>query len=371
MPVTTAKKGGKWRVVESSGGIALNAAGTPLDGGGHASETHASSQARAVNASLRRQGKIKSNELKAEVTKRVVVVAEDECGDCLSVLVGGEIGDGFCMGCKESHTHKQLAVFVNAAEYNPGKPDGYRPRQIVYSADEYGWPMWDGSPGPGTVGLPMRVDSVEAHPTRLPIIPDYGHDFACMESEPWWRDLYKAAGEGKAKPLNLLLVNHSEAEEPREDQVDDDRELTAQGREDAEKAFKGLTRLGIIVDRTLSSPTKRAQKTAELLARELGDGAYRMQDGLHHNDFDVRKVLEAIDEMPSGSTLAIVGHREYLGTFTSLLVDGPTTKTRTEKRALSFGHSSVGHLEFAGPRIPGKAVFKALFVSRSLRKLAK
>jgi hypothetical protein len=50
MPVTVKKQQGRWRVVEASTGkIAKNKAGTPVDGGGHNTEMGAKAQARAVN----------------------------------------------------------------------------------------------------------------------------------------------------------------------------------------------------------------------------------------------------------------------------------------------------------------------------------
>ena len=49
MPVTVAKRGNKFRVVEN-GRIAKNASGTAIDGGGHNSRQAAARQARAVNA---------------------------------------------------------------------------------------------------------------------------------------------------------------------------------------------------------------------------------------------------------------------------------------------------------------------------------
>jgi hypothetical protein len=59
MPVAVRKRGRKFRIVESgSGKIAKNAAGTPADGGGHSSEGAAERQARAINRSLSRAGKI-------------------------------------------------------------------------------------------------------------------------------------------------------------------------------------------------------------------------------------------------------------------------------------------------------------------------
>ena len=56
MPVKTAKRGNKFRIIEASTGkIAKNASGTALDGGGHSSQSGASSQARAINANTKKK----------------------------------------------------------------------------------------------------------------------------------------------------------------------------------------------------------------------------------------------------------------------------------------------------------------------------
>jgi phosphohistidine phosphatase len=246
------------------------------------------------------------------------------------------------------------------------EPSYNRPRQIIYTADEYGWPECG---GPRTVGLPHNLREREQYPNRR-VIPDFGMDFATLEDEPWWRLLYKTADAGP-KPLVLYLVRHGIPEGIHEDQTDDERGLSKVGAKKTAKAFKGLTRLGVQLDRTLSSPARRAQETAKLLSSELGDGAYRTPDGLHHHDFDVKKVLEEIDAAPAGSSLAIVGHHEYLGPLTSLLVDGTKTKAKNEHHGVKYDFASVGRLEFEKARVPGQAHLTALFTPRSLRKLAK
>ena len=56
MPVTTAKRSGKFRLIESNTGrIAKNKANKALDGGGHESEAQAKKQASAVNISQSRK----------------------------------------------------------------------------------------------------------------------------------------------------------------------------------------------------------------------------------------------------------------------------------------------------------------------------
>lgn len=59
MPAKAVKRGNKWRVVDAdSGQVVHTASGTAADGGGHSSESDAQRQARAINASLQRRGKI-------------------------------------------------------------------------------------------------------------------------------------------------------------------------------------------------------------------------------------------------------------------------------------------------------------------------
>lgn len=59
MPVTVKKQRGQYRVVEAdTGKIAKNKGGTALDGGGHGEIGKTKAQARAVNRSLGKKGKI-------------------------------------------------------------------------------------------------------------------------------------------------------------------------------------------------------------------------------------------------------------------------------------------------------------------------
>ena len=59
MPVSVRRHGKRFRVVEAgTDRIAKNASGSPADGGGHETKAQADAQARAINASLKRKGKI-------------------------------------------------------------------------------------------------------------------------------------------------------------------------------------------------------------------------------------------------------------------------------------------------------------------------
>ena len=58
MPVMVRKAQGRFRIVESGSGKLVKRGGSAVDGGGHASKENAESQARAINASLSKAGKI-------------------------------------------------------------------------------------------------------------------------------------------------------------------------------------------------------------------------------------------------------------------------------------------------------------------------
>jgi hypothetical protein len=59
MPVTVKKVGNRYRVVEAdTGNIVKNKAGTAVDGSGHGTKAAAMQQAKAINASLGKRGRI-------------------------------------------------------------------------------------------------------------------------------------------------------------------------------------------------------------------------------------------------------------------------------------------------------------------------
>lgn len=52
MPVSVARRNGKYRLLEPDGSIATTPQGNPRDGGGHPTRNMAGRQARAINSSL-------------------------------------------------------------------------------------------------------------------------------------------------------------------------------------------------------------------------------------------------------------------------------------------------------------------------------
>jgi phosphohistidine phosphatase len=117
----------------------------------------------------------------------------------------------------------------------------------------------------------------------------------------------------------LLLLRHGIAEERRPGLADEDRALTARGRERSRAVLERLVALGLTVDRLLSSPLLRARQTAEIavtagwaaqlsLAAELAPGG------------------AALDSLPRwcqacpGDSLALVGHEPDLSELAARLI---------------------------------------------------
>lgn len=57
MPVHVERRGGKYRLIEPDGTLAMTPQGHARDGGGHDSEGMAGRQARAINSSLKKAAK--------------------------------------------------------------------------------------------------------------------------------------------------------------------------------------------------------------------------------------------------------------------------------------------------------------------------
>ncbi len=117
--------------------------------------------------------------------------------------------------------------------------------------------------------------------------------------------------------MKLYLVQHGEAC-PKE--VDPQRPLTAQGREDVERLAAFLSRSGIEIQRVMHSGKLRAAQTADLLAAavapyvELETSAH-----IHPND-DPRSV--DWQKETGGRDTMLVGHLPFMARLVSLLLAG-------------------------------------------------
>jgi phosphohistidine phosphatase len=121
----------------------------------------------------------------------------------------------------------------------------------------------------------------------------------------------------KGPKVRLYLVQHARAVEK---EVNGERPLSAEGKEDARKVAAFLKETGLSVGRLWHSGKLRAAQTAESIAEGVNaTGKIEEKEGLKPND-NVEAVADelAADE---GSTM-LVGHMPFVGRLASLLLTG-------------------------------------------------
>ena len=71
---------------------------------------------------------------------------------------------------------------------------------------------------------------------------------------------------------SVILVRHAKSSWDSADLTDFERPLNERGKKDAPEMAQRLKKRKVTIDAFISSPAKRAKKTAELFAKELADG---------------------------------------------------------------------------------------------------
>lgn len=115
--------------------------------------------------------------------------------------------------------------------------------------------------------------------------------------------------------MKLYLVQHSEACAK---EVNPDRPLTEQGKDDCERLAKFLNQAGIKVERVIHSGKLRAAQTAEYLAKAIAPGIELETSGLI-NPNDNPKAFDWQSESWDKDSL-IVGHLPFMAKLVSHLV---------------------------------------------------
>jgi phosphohistidine phosphatase len=117
----------------------------------------------------------------------------------------------------------------------------------------------------------------------------------------------------------LLLIRHAEAAVG---PVDAERPLTERGARHAGAVGAWLAEAGLVPDRVLVSPARRAVQTWEEASARLPTRLRPTVDQRVH-DNTVEALLAAVGDVPEDTpTLAVVGHNPSLGELAGLLDDG-------------------------------------------------
>ena len=128
----------------------------------------------------------------------------------------------------------------------------------------------------------------------------------------------------------LIIVRHAKSSWAEADQPDIERPLNDRGKKDAPEMAKRIKEKGIHIDHLVSSPAKRAHKTAKLFAEELGlnkEGIQIMTQLYEALPEAFYKVVASLSE--KYSTVALFSHNPgvtgFVNTLTAVHVaDMPT-----------------------------------------------
>jgi phosphohistidine phosphatase len=128
----------------------------------------------------------------------------------------------------------------------------------------------------------------------------------------------------------LLIIRHAKSSWDNANTADIDRTLNDRGKKDAPVMARRLIKTGIVIDRFVSSPAKRARHTAELFAREFGikDKDIVIIPDLYHAAPSVfRQIITDLND--KDDTVALFSHNpgitSFVNTMASLRLDNMPT----------------------------------------------
>ena len=119
---------------------------------------------------------------------------------------------------------------------------------------------------------------------------------------------------------NLYIIRHAKSSWKFPELADSDRPLNKRGKRDAPEMGRRLKVRGAVPDLILSSPAKRAQKTAKIIAEAVGypPKKVRFQNAIYHGGID--NILNVLTEMENHiECIFLVGHNPSLTYFANNL----------------------------------------------------
>lgn len=118
----------------------------------------------------------------------------------------------------------------------------------------------------------------------------------------------------------LTLVRHANAEWKDSAVADFDRPLNRRGMAEAEATAKKLLEQERTPDLVVTSPSRRTQQTADIIAREHGFGSRRVKRDEHLYLATAEDILKVIRNTgPKVDHLAVVGHNPGISELLKLL----------------------------------------------------
>ncbi len=151
----------------------------------------------------------------------------------------------------------------------------------------------------------------------------------------------------------MLIIRHADAEPQAPLQKDEDRALTAAGRESFERLCLSLKHLNLSFGLLLESPFIRAGQTADIVCRHFEVKTRLASQNLKPGSGGVEALFQDIagHNVPSA---AVTGHQPFLGELASQALAGQSGLP------VKIGRGSLAFLDFPGALEPGAARLEAL-----------
>jgi len=120
----------------------------------------------------------------------------------------------------------------------------------------------------------------------------------------------------------LFILRHAKSSWDNPALADFDRPLNSRGKEDAPLMGKHLSKLGIKPDLILSSPAKRAKKTAKIVAEQLGIKPEEIEFRETIYEASAQSLLYLVCQLPdSAKRVMLVGHNPGFTELANILGD--------------------------------------------------
>lgn len=165
--------------------------------------------------------------------------------------------------------------------------------------------------------------------------------------------------------MELYVLRHGEAGK-RQPLVnkDSERALTVTGRQEVREIAKGLQELGVKFDFIATSPLKRAQETADIVAKTL-----KVKKGMMEGWNELKpegkrpELYHRLSQFKQESSILVVGHEPYLSSMIGEIVFGNGASNIVLKKA---GLARIGMKSFV-PSMKGE--LKWLLTPKHLKNM--
>lgn len=118
----------------------------------------------------------------------------------------------------------------------------------------------------------------------------------------------------------LILLRHAHAEPAASGQPDLDRPLSPDGLAEAAAAGRWLAEQGLVPDRVLCSPARRARETLEAVLETIGYVEQRLEERVY--EATAGTLAELADAHREAERLLLVGHNPGLERLAALMHSG-------------------------------------------------